>query len=216
MRGMQVLLVAATAAERDAACRAPGPSRHSVDILVTGVGMVATAARLARRLAQAPPDVVLNVGICGAFTRNLPLGAAVHVISDSCSELGVEDGPAFVPATDIGLLAPDEAPYTAGRLVNPAPPSSATLAALPRVTGITVNTVHGDEASIARLRAHIAPDVESMEGAAFMYACLTAGVPFAQVRAVSNYVERRNRAAWAIDAAFDTLSRVTAAILGDL
>ena len=35
-----------------------------------------------------------------------------------------------------------------------------------------------------------------MEGAAFMYACLIAGVPFAQVRAVSNRVERRNRAAW--------------------
>ena len=32
-----------------------------------------------------------------------------------------------------------------------------------------------------------------MEGAAFMYACLIQGVPFAQVRAVSNIVERRNR-----------------------
>ena len=32
-----------------------------------------------------------------------------------------------------------------------------------------------------------------MEGAAFMYACLIHGVPFAQVRAVSNIVERRNR-----------------------
>ena len=35
-----------------------------------------------------------------------------------------------------------------------------------------------------------------MEGAAFMYACLVQGLPFAQVRAVSNVVERRNRGAW--------------------
>ena len=33
-----------------------------------------------------------------------------------------------------------------------------------------------------------------MEGAAFMYVCLMHQVPFAQIRAVSNVVERRNRA----------------------
>ena len=31
-----------------------------------------------------------------------------------------------------------------------------------------------------------------------MYACLIQGSPFAQVRAVSNFVERRNRGAWKI------------------
>jgi futalosine hydrolase len=35
-----------------------------------------------------------------------------------------------------------------------------------------------------------------MEGAAFMSACLIHKVAFAQVRAVSNFVERRNRASW--------------------
>ena len=33
-----------------------------------------------------------------------------------------------------------------------------------------------------------------MEGAAFMYACLIQDVPFAQVRAVSNMVERTESA----------------------
>ena len=33
-----------------------------------------------------------------------------------------------------------------------------------------------------------------MEGAAFLYVCAMQGVPHAQVRAVSNMVERRNRA----------------------
>jgi futalosine hydrolase len=35
-----------------------------------------------------------------------------------------------------------------------------------------------------------------MEGAAFMSACLIHKVQFAQVRAVSNLVEPRNREAW--------------------
>jgi len=81
------------------------------------------------------------------------------------------------------------------------------------VRGITVNTAHGDPRSIAAIRERFAPQVESMEGAAFMYACLTHGVPFAQVRTVSNMVERRNRAAWKLTEAIANLGTVTRQIL---
>jgi futalosine hydrolase len=57
------------------------------------------------------------------------------------------------------------------------------------------------------------PQVESMEGAAFMYACLIYGVPFAQVRAVSNIVERRNRRAWKMDEAVEGLCAAALEIL---
>ena len=56
--------------------------------------------------------------------------------------------------------------------------------------------MHGNERSIAAVVERFNPQVESMEGAAFMSACLIHKVPFAQVRAVSNLVERRNRDAW--------------------
>ena len=77
-----------------------------------------------------------------------------------------------------------------------------------------MNTVHGEDVSIESVRSRFAPDVESMEGAAFMYACLIAGVPFAQVRAVSNRVERRNRAAWDLAGAIENLGRVSLKLLG--
>ena len=48
---------------------------------------------------------------------------------------------------------------------------------------------------------------------AFMYACLIHAVPFAQVRAVSNMVERRNRSAWKIDEAIASLCRVAADLI---
>ena len=60
------------------------------------------------------------------------------------------------------------------------------------------------------------PQVESMEGAAFMYACATADVPFAHVRAVSNFVEPRNRAAWKIQEAIAALDRTARDILSGL
>jgi futalosine hydrolase len=46
-----------------------------------------------------------------------------------------------------------------------------------------------------------------------MCACLIDGVPFAQVRAVSNIVERRNRDAWKIGEALDSLGRTASSIL---
>jgi futalosine hydrolase len=60
------------------------------------------------------------------------------------------------------------------------------------------------------------PLVESMEGAAFMYACLIHDVPFAQVRAVSNVVERRNRATWKMDEAIRNLGVAAVQILNSL
>jgi hypothetical protein len=67
-------------------------------------------------------------------------------------------------------------------------------ARLPAVTGISVNTVHGNTRSIAGVTARFHPQVESMEGAGVHVRVPGRRVPFAQVRAVSNVVEQRNRA----------------------
>jgi futalosine hydrolase len=92
-------------------------------------------------------------------------------------------------------------------------PANAALASLPAVRGITVNTVHGNERTIATVVGRFAPQVESMEGAAFMYACTMCGVPFAQIRGVSNTVERRNRAAWKLAEAIENVARAAVEIL---
>lgn len=189
---------------------------HDVEVLVTGVGMVATAARVSRALTAQTYDLALDLGVCGSFDPAHPPGSVVHVTVDQIPELGAEDGEAFLPASHMGLVPPNEPPHRDGVLVNTAPPSLSTLSALPAVRGITVNTAHGDDASIARVRALCAPQVESMEGAAFLYAALIADVPCAQVRAVSNMVERRNRAAWQLGPAIDALGRTTLALLDDL
>ena len=97
--------------------------------------------------------------------------------------------------------------------MNATPPTNAALGVLPVVRGITVNTVHGNARSIAAAVQRFHPQVESMEGAAFMYACLIQGVAFAQVRAVSNSVERRNRAGWRMADAIESLTRASLAIL---
>ena len=213
---MRVLVVAATDGELASLDARLLTDKHSIERLITGVGMVATAAAVARALARTPYDCALNLGVCGAFDSAIPLATVVHVESDHLSELGVEDGPVFLAAHEMGLIDADTPPLTGGRLVNTNPPDSAVLRSLPQVRGITVNTVHGDDASIAAVRKRLQPDVESMEGAAFLYACLTAGVRCAQIRAVSNHVERRNRAAWQLQEAIAALGLAATALINEL
>jgi futalosine hydrolase len=179
---------------------------HHVDVLTTGVGMIATATWCARVLARQPYGLAVNLGVCGSFTPACPLGMVVNVVADSLPELGAEDGEEFLTVQQLGLLGPDDPPFSGGLLVNPEAPANPVIAGLRAVTGVTVNTVHGNAQSIARVVARVTPDVETMEGAAFMYACLVSGVPFAQVRAVSNMVEKRNRAAWKLPEAVEALN----------
>jgi futalosine hydrolase len=231
---VRILLVSATAAEigpvtaglrSSTRSRSLGAGReiathflddHEVDVLVTGVGMVATATWCSLVLSRERYDVALNLGVCGTFDRALALWSVVHVISDRLAELGAEDGDAFLSLHDLRLLDENEPPFVRGRLLNQVPPVSATLASLPAVDGITVNTVHGRDQSIAAVTARLAPQVESMEGAAFMYACLVHEQPFAQVRAVSNVVERRNREAWKLAEAVTGLGAVSLRMLSEL
>jgi futalosine hydrolase len=131
------------------------------------------------------------------------------VIADRISELGAEDGDAFLALEDLHL--PGESEF-----VNLDPPSNPGLEQLPTVTGITVNTVHGNERTIALVTERFTPQVETMEGAAFMSACLIHKVPFAQVRAVSNFVERRNRESWKMADAIRNLAAAALRIINQL
>jgi futalosine hydrolase len=160
--------------------------------------MVSTAYSLGRHLATNQYDLAINLGIAGSFDRDIALGEVVEIIEDSFSELGAEDGEAFLTIDQLGF---GESAFKPGFEL------SASFG-LRKVSAITVNTVHGNEDSIQNL--HLSVQLESMEGAAFFYACKQAGVPCLQIRAVSNYVERRNRDAWQIGLAIKNLNTFAA------
>jgi len=188
---MRILVVSATEFE-------VGDLKSEVEFLVTGVGMVAAAFALGKHLVANQYDLVLNLGIAGSFDRSITLGEVVEVVEDRLSELGAEDDEAFLPIETLGF---GESVFkTDTRL------SSYTDHQLKQVTAVTVNTVHGHEPSIQKLTGRTQPQLESMEGAAFFYACKEAGVPCMQIRAVSNYVEKRNRDAWQIGLAIKNLN----------
>ena len=175
-----------------------------VQTLITGVGMTATAFQLGQFFAQARPDWAINAGIVGTFDPNLNIGDVVQIVSERFGDLGVEEADGqFTDLAEMGFIPQS-------LMNNPQPP----IPTLTICQGLTVNKVHGNAASILKIRTKY-PDaqVESMEGAAFFYACLSSGVPFVEIRGISNRVEPRNREAWNLPLAIQNLNDVLVEML---
>ncbi len=186
-----------------------------VDVLIAGIGMVATAFCMGKTLQATCYDVAINAGISGSFDYNLPLGAVLNVTHDRFPEMGAENGEYFLSLVDLQLLEEDSFPFQNLELVNSSIFQSPVLNELPQANGITVNTIHGNEENIHKIREQYNPVSESMEGAAFMYACLLSGIRFIQIRAISNYVEKRNRENWNIGLAIKNLNEVLWKVLDE-
>ena len=87
------------------------------------------------------------------------------------------------------------------------------LEKIKKVRGISVNTCHGNEASIKKFTSRLRVETESMEGAAFLWACNQIKVKCVQLRAVSNYVEKRDKSKWEIASAVKNLNEVLIKLL---
>jgi futalosine hydrolase len=206
---MDILIVSATEAElipffKEITGVIETPTRavykeKMLEFLVTGVGSTATAARLSRILSTKKYDLVINIGIAGAYSKNLTIGDVVFVENDIFGDMGAElaDG-SFADTTELGLAESSEI------LTCTSLPQENTLLyhklcrSAISVQGLTVNTVSGTLPTITARQSKYHPETESMEGAAFYYTCLLHKQLAVQVRAISNYVTPRNREEWNI------------------
>ncbi|UKT63528.1 futalosine hydrolase [Pedobacter mucosus] len=172
------------------------------DLLITGVGMVATAFSLGKYLSS-KYGIVINFGIAGCFDRSIELGSVVNVTLDIFAELGAENGDEFLAINDLGF---GESHYLAKNRLK---------LNLPSVKGITVNCVTGSEKSINNLVQRLNPVTESMEGAAVFFACKQQNIDCVQIRSISNYVEPRDKENWKIGLAIKNLNDFAIAFLSD-
>ena len=187
-----------------------------VDVVIPGIGMVQTAFHMGKILAQANYDFALNAGVAGSYRGSIKLGEVVQVTEECITEMGAEDGENFLSMFELGLMDPENHPYKGGRLINNSMIRSNALAKLPAVKGATSNTVHGNTESIRKITTKFLPDIESMEGAAFLYSCLSERIPCAEIRAVSNYVEERDKSRWNLELALKNLNSVLPEIIKEI
>lgn len=213
-------MAAAVPAERDAVAGAfgtralevplPGVTLHRVgdryDLLAAGVGPALAAASTAGALTAAalhgtPYGLVVCAGIAGGFAPDASLGSLVVADAVTAADLGAETPDDFLPVTELGFGTVQHRPPES--LVREA--AAATGARVGTV--LTVSTVTGSAERAAELRArHPRALAEAMEGFGVAEAAAAHGTPVLELRAVSNPVGPRDRAAWRIGDALAALT----------
>jgi futalosine hydrolase len=166
-----------------------------IDVLVTGIGLVACTYHLQRQIQIKRPDIVIQVGIAGCFDKKIQLGGVVSIAEDTIADQGVVEAGNLKTVFDMGLISSNRFPYRKGWLVNPNK-ELLKKAGLKKVRGISVNSISSSVKLIGLYNAHFQPIIESMEGAALHYVCLQENIPFLQLRGVSNYAGERNKGKW--------------------
>ncbi|MBE0466897.1 MAG: futalosine hydrolase [Candidatus Desulforudis sp.] len=209
--GTRVLVMAAVPAEREAVLRGLNGDKR-FDVLVAGVGPVAAAAATARAMATAEYGLVVSAGIGGGFPGRAEVGSLVVANEIVAADLGAQTPEGFRSLDELGLGC-TRLQVDAGLAHGVA--AALRAAGLPADTGpvLTVSTVTGTAESAAELAARVpGAAAEAMEGYGVAVAAYARGVPFLELRAVSNPVGPRNRAAWRIEAALGALEAAASAL----
>ena len=175
------------------------------NILITGVGPVATTYKLSKSLLANTPDYAIQAGVAGSFEKELELGSTVCVKDEILGDLGAEEKNGFQDVFDLGLMIENEIPFTGKVLRNPLIEELNRLD-LRLVKSIGINEITTSKQRIDVLIKKYNPAIESMEGAAFHYVCLQEKVRFLQLRGISNFVGERNKARWKIKLAIQNLN----------
>lgn len=196
----KILLVAATEFE----VQATKNKINANQVLITGVGVYATIFHLMKKISTHQYDLIIHAGVGGSFQRNLPLGSVVQISDERFADIGYETpDETFHDFFGSDLISMNEPPFENGWLNNPFQFDDLDL---PRVKGITVNTVSGCSRTISQ-RTNYDAQIESMEGAGLFYVCKHFNLKFLSLRAISNYVTPRNRDHWQMERAITNLNK---------
>jgi futalosine hydrolase len=187
-----------------------------IDIMVTGHGSVFMTYHLTRILNAFSYDLAIHVGVAGSFDYFLELGFVVNVIQDQFADLGVEEKDSFYSLGEKELMDEDSFPFTGELLRSLGCFEIDVVESLIPVKAITVNTLHGKQENIQKAKNRFKCEIETMEGAAFFYACLMEKIPFLQIRSVSYFVEIRKVDNWNNPLAINNLTNTIIEILEEL
>jgi futalosine hydrolase len=203
--GRRVLVMTAVEAEKQAVLRGlSGDSRF--EVRVAGVGPIAAAVSTATELVTATSgyDLVVSAGIGGGFANQAEIGSIVVGSEVIAADLGAQTPNGFISLDELGFgRNKGQIDQTlASRLVD----RLSTKLSVHYGPILTLSTVTGTEATAIELAQRVTgAAAEAMEGYGVAEAANSSGIPFIEIRAISNLVGPRDRAAWRIGDALAAL-----------
>jgi futalosine hydrolase len=233
---VSVLVICAVEAERDAVARNFGPTTRievagrsgvavetaagELEVYAGGAGPVAAALTTAMLLTLRPRyDLVVSAGIAGGFRGRAEIGDVVLADQVIAADQGVLTDEGFSTLGDLGL--PGNGGYAIGNVDHRARLASGPYRLLAGDI-LTLSCMTGTDPRAAELAARYPRAVaEAMEGYGVIeatrrdYARTGQDIAFAEIRAISNIIGRRDRSTWNIPLAFDALADAMSTLLNE-
>ena len=192
-------------------------------LLVSGYDKVNAAHSLTCLLEAGCPRLVVQTGVAGGFpSSGLQVGDLAVATSDTYADLGVvspegwQSAEVFAePLAVVGGFARhntfplDPGLVEAAARVFRAGPWSAKTPQVRTGPFLTASQVTGTSAGAALLEARWGGIAESMEGAAAAHVCGLYGVPFLELRGISNLLVDRDRGSWKVEEAAGLAAQAT-------
>jgi futalosine hydrolase len=214
---MNILLVAATAIEIKPTLEYIHEKNistdHTIDILITGIGLTACTYSLTKQVAIKKPDFIIQAGVAGCFDRTIPLTSVLAVKQEAIADQSVVELNKLKTLFDLKLVPQNQFPFKKGWLVNTG--DELKKLRLKKVNGISVNEITTSAQKVKFYKDLFKPVTESMEGAALHYVCLREKIPFVQVRSISNYIAERNKKNWKMKDSIINLNKAVVAIINN-
>jgi len=188
-----------------------------LEVVHTGVGPAAAAAGLARAFEPARHSAILSLGVGGALPGPdaAELGSVLLATRSVFADLGLQTPEGFCSIGEMGfsLAGSGEGYAPEARLLGRLSPLSDRRAPV-----ATVSTCSGTDALAAAVRDRLGDGgglgAEAMEGASAGLVAEMLGVPFAEIRVISNTTGDRSAQRWDLDGALERLARVARGLAG--
>lgn len=190
--------------------------RRDVLALVTGVGPVNAALAAGRTLAGHEISGMVNIGVAGTYDEKaLPMLATAVATAECWPDFGLATETGIDPkGIGLSLGRVDNVPVFDRLELDPDKAARTMRLTLPetwrRGDSVTVGAASGTPAHAQALRTRYGACTENMEGFALAWACTLAGIPFLEIRTVSNLVGSREPGHWKLGQAVAELANVVA------
>lgn len=192
-----------------------------VILAVSGIGKVNAAHATTSLIHEFPPAMIINIGIGGAYpSSGLKTGDVAIAEKEIYGDEGVllKDGFHGLDLIGIPLVKRGRKKYfnafpldkplirkavRAAQLVT----HHASPVTVKKGTFLTLSTCTGTKKRAIELERRFGAVCENMEGAAIAQICSIYGIPFAEIRGISNIVEDRDLSKWNIKLAAENCQK---------
>ncbi|NOY39607.1 MAG: futalosine hydrolase [Nitrospirae bacterium] len=184
-------------------------------LVASGVGKTNAAHAATLFLEKFRPEMIINFGVGGAYPDSgISVGGIAVADQEIYGDEGVVTPDGFMDMRGMGIPLLSASPGSGlnvnrsrKRLFNKIPIHSMPVKKACRILRklsfnpgkgpfVTLSTVTGTAARAAELQRRYRAICENMEGASVAHICMLYGVPFLEIRGISNIVEDRDRRSW--------------------